>query len=396
MPKLSLTQVVAALVGGLVVVAVLVIFGATGGGTTTTVIDQLPAVGSATSNGGGGLSAPAIYARDAPGVVYVTARVVSQEQTLNPFDLNATPQTTVSTQTGSGIVISADGTILTNAHVIDGAVKITVGFANGTTVAARVIGKDPDDDLALLSVNPSGMVLDPLPLGNSNTVAIGDPTVAIGNPYNLVRTLTTGVVSALQREIQAPNGFTVDDVIQTDAPINPGNSGGPLINAEGQVIGINSQIETGGSGGGSVGIGFAIPINTAKFVIPQLERDGHVSEGYLGLETADIGPADAGLGLDASSGALVEAVEAGTPAARAGLHGGTQTKTLLDGSQLTVGGDIIVSAAGQAIHSSDELEQVIESKQPGTRIAVGVIRDGRRLTLEVTLGTRPESLPASG
>jgi S1-C subfamily serine protease len=275
-------------------------------------------------------------------------------------------------------------------------VKITVGFSNGTTVTARVIGKDPDDDLALLSVTPSGLTLDPLPLGNSNDVQIGDPTVAIGNPFDLVRTLTTGVVSALQRSIQAPNGFTVDDVIQTDAPINPGNSGGPLINAQGQVIGINSQIETGGSGDSSVGIGFAIPINTAKFVIPQIERYGHVSEGYLGVSTQNIGAALASLHLGTSSGALVEVVASGTPAARAGVHGGTRTATLLDGTQVRVGGDIIVALDGRRISSSDQLEHVIESDPPGTKVTLGVLRAGKQLTLSLTLGTRPESLPSSG
>jgi S1-C subfamily serine protease len=273
-----------------------------------------------------------------------------------------------------------------------------VEFANGDTVPAKVIGKDPDDDLALLRVNPSGQHLVVLPLGDSSTVEVGDPTVAIGNPFDLDRTLTTGVVSALQREITAPNGFAIDDVIQTDAPINPGNSGGPLINAEGQVIGINSQIQTASDGSdGSVGIGFAIPINTAKFVIPQLERTGRVTEGYLGVETVTISPSYASLHLGASAGALVETVASGTPAAKAGLRGSSKTVTLADGiTQVQVGGDIIVSVNGAPISSADTLESAIIHDQPGKRVTVGIIRGSKHLNVTVTLGTRPQSVPASG
>jgi S1-C subfamily serine protease len=384
-----MTQLLAALVGGLIVAVVALAVGFTRRDTTTTIIDEVPA---SSATGSVGLTAHEIYERDAPGVVFVSAKVVESED--SPFDLF--PTTESGSQSGSGIVINANGTILTNAHVIDGAVKITVEFANGDTVPAKVIGKDPDDDLALLKVDPSGQRLVPLPLGNSNTVEVGDPTVAIGNPFDLERTLTTGVVSALQREIQAPNNFVIDNVIQTDAPINPGNSGGPLINAEGQVIGVNSQIETDGSDG-SVGIGFAIPINTAKHVIPQLEAHGKVTEGYLGVETESITASFASLHLGVSSGALVESVARGTPAARAGLRGSNKTVTLADGiTQVEIGGDIIVSLDSHPITGDSSLEHAVIDDRPGQRVTLGIVRGTKHLTKTVTLGTRPESLPSSG
>jgi len=390
MRKLPITQLVAALLGGLLVAVVMLAAGLTTKTTTTTVVEDVPS-GAAAS---GGVDLHAIYERDAPGVVYVSAKVV--ESTDSPFDLFPVQQS--GAQTGSGIVLNDSGTILTNAHVIDGAVKITVQFAGGQTVSAKVIGKDPDDDLALLQVNPSGLTLDPLPLGDSNTVEVGDPTVAIGNPFNLQRTLTTGVVSALQRQIQAPNGYAIDNVIQTDAPINPGNSGGPLLNAEGQVIGINSQIAASGSGSDTnVGIGFAIPINTAKLVIPQLETTGKVTEGYLGIETYNVDPSLASLHLGASSGALVEQVESNTPAAKAGLRGGTKQIYLPDGiTQIWVGGDIIVSLNGTPIDGSGQLAARIEQDKPGQTVTLGIVRGTKQLTVHVTLGTRPENLPSSG
>ena len=178
-------------------------------------------------------------------------------------------------------MIDRNGTILTNYHVIENAVKVTVSFEKGKTVEAQVVGKDPSNDLAVLRIHPDGLTLHPVTLGDSSAVQVGDPVYAIGNPFDLQRTLTTGVVSALQRQLKAPNGFTIYNVIQTDAPINPGNSGGPLLNSQGRVIGINSQIETGGTSNGSVGIGFAVPINTAKSELGKLEKGGTVSQRRL-------------------------------------------------------------------------------------------------------------------
>ena len=206
--------------------------------------------------------------------------------------------------------------------MIDDAVKVTVQLADKKTVDAKVVGKDTSTDLALLKVDPDGLDLTPLPLGSSKDVQVGDPVVAIGNPFGLDRTLTTGVVSALQRQISAPNGFAIDNVIQTDAAINPGNSGGPLIDAAGRVIGINSQIETGGGGsGGNVGIGFAVPIDTAKRILPQLEKAGKVERAYLGITTLTIDGSLSSSTCPSTAGALVQSVQTGSPAEKAGIRG---------------------------------------------------------------------------
>jgi S1-C subfamily serine protease len=392
MKKILSSHFVAAVLGGAIVAAVMLI-GGIGEPVTRTVVEQAPLnadVGATTS---GQLTPRTIYQRDAPGVVFITATVIQQSQSVfDPF-----PSTTRGTATGSGFVINRDGLILTNAHVISGAVKISVAFADNQTVTAKVIGKDPDDDLALLKVNPDGLSIVPLPLGDSSTVQVGDPTVAIGNPFGLVRTLTHGVVSALQRSIQAPNNFAIDNVIQTDAPINPGNSGGPLINAQGQVIGINSQIQTGSSGTGSVGIGFAIPINTAKAVIPQIEKTGKVIQGYLGITTITVDPALASLHLGASYGALIQTVQSGSPAARAGLRAGDLQTTLADGvTQVQQGGDIIIAADGRKVAGASALEDMIIADHPGQLVTLEIVRGTKRLTVKLKLGTRPYVLPSSG
>ena len=252
------------------------------------------------------------------------------------------------TATGSGFVINSDGTILTNYHVVENAVKVEVSFEHGKTVEAKVVGKDPSNDLAVLRIPTEGLTMHVLTLGNSSKAQVGDPVLAIGNPFGYDRTLTTGVISALQRQITSPNGFSIDNVLQTDAPINPGNSGGPLLNEEGEVIGINSQIETGGSGDGSVGIGFSIPINTAKSELPQLEKGGTVSGAYLGVSTISVDGSLSALNLPVKSGAMVETVEAGTPAAKAGMRGGN-LEAQMGGGKVAVGGDIIVGVDGKAI-----------------------------------------------
>src|SRR3954452_17730084 len=275
------------LVGGGVVAALLLILGVGGGSTkTTTVIQQAPISATQASNNsaeGKALTPAGIYKRDAPGVVYVRSQIVQQSQSMFDFGTEQRGEAT-----GSGFVIDKSGDILTNAHVVDGAVKVTVQFSDDKTVDAKVIGKDVSNDLALLKVSPDGLDLHPLELGSARNIQVGDPTIAIGNPFGLERTLTTGVVSALQRRIQAPNGFAIRDVIQTDAAINPGNSGGPLLDAAGRVIGINSQIETGGSGNGNVGIGFAVPIDTAKQALSALKAGHAVERAQLGVTTATI------------------------------------------------------------------------------------------------------------
>src|SRR5262245_12263062 len=235
------------------------------------------------ANTTGALSPHDVYEKAKDSVAYITSQITQSSG--GPFGT-----TQQGTATGSGFVVSSDGYIVTNDHVVDGASSVTAKVGDGKTLPAKVIGTDASTDLALLKVNATGLT--PLTLGNSDDVQVGDPADAIGNPYGLDRTLTTGVISALQRQISSPNGYTIDNVLQTDAAINPGNSGGPLFNAQGQVIGVNSQIETGGSGsdgseGGNVGIGFAIPSNTVKSVVDQLMKTGKVAHAYLGVSTED-------------------------------------------------------------------------------------------------------------
>jgi S1-C subfamily serine protease len=217
--------------------------------------------------------------------------------------------------------------------------------------------------------------------------------VAVGNPFGLNNTVTAGIVSALQRSIDAPNGFSIDHVIQTDASINPGNSGGPLVDGSGRVVGINAQIETGGSGGGSVGIGFAIPVDTAKRIVPQLERSGHVDHAYIGIVTAPITKQDADdFNLPASQGALVQYVNPGSPAAKAGLRAGdTQTS-----SQLVVGGDLIVQISGRAVASPDDVAAAISDKQPGDTVEIQFYRGRKLQSVQLELAKRPSRVPGQG
>jgi S1-C subfamily serine protease len=384
-----------ALIGGGVVVALVAAFGGPGNSSkTVTTVQAAPLAPSNASQQTAGLTPHAIYVRDAPGVAFVTSTIVQKtESSLNLFGGGETQRQ--GQATGSGIVIDGKGTILTNYHVVENAIKVTVSFEKGKAVEARVVGKDPSNDLAVLRIPTDGLTLHPLTLGDSSTAQVGDPVLAIGNPFNLERTLTTGVISALQRPITAPNGFTIGDALQTDAPINPGNSGGPLLNVAGQVIGINSQIETGGSGGGSVGIGFAVPINTAKSEIAQLEKGGTVRGAYLGLTSLTIDGSLSALNLPVKSGALVQTVQKGTPAEKAGIHGGTITT---ENGQIAVGGDIIVGIDGKAVNSSEELSNAIGAKKPGDVVNVELKRANGRggydsKTIKVTLGTRPESIP---
>ena len=292
---------------------------------------------------------------------------------------------------GSGFVIDTDGHILTNAHVIEGASNVTVQFGDKTTVDAEVVGKDTSTDLALLKVDPKRAELEPLSLGNSDSVQVGDPTIAIGNPFGLDRTLTTGVVSALQRRIEAPNGFSIEDVIQTDAAINQGNSGGPLLDGAGRVIGINSQIATGG-GGGNVGIGFAVPINTAKRVIPQLKENGRVARPYIGITGRTIDQSLDRLNLAAQSGVLVQSVQPGSPAARAGIRGG-DAQVSVAGEPIVLGGDVITRIDGRRVGSMDDVVRAVSGKRPGETIQLEVVRGDETQTVSVKLGERPERAP---
>jgi putative serine protease PepD len=397
MKRLFFVPLISAVIGAGVVVGILAAAGDLGKDTKTVVTEvQQPIAPSNTSNQGSGPTPNEIYEHDAPGVVYVSSSVVRKvESPFNPFG-----ETQRGTDSGSGIVISGSGLILTNWHVVENAVKVTVSFKeNGPAVEAKVVGKDPSDDLALLQVPTSGLTLHPLKLGNSGAVKVGDPVLAIGNPFNLEKTLTNGLVSALQRHITSPNGFTITNVIQTDAPINPGNSGGPLLNGRGEVIGINSQIETSGSSNGNIGIGFAVPINTAKKLLPQLEKGGTVSGAYLGVETIPITGELASLNLPVKEGALVTKVQQGTAAAKAGIHGG-DVEASTQAGPIPLGGDIIVGIDGTKVKGAEQLGEVVGSHKPGDKVKIELLRPSgngkyERKTVEATLSQRPDSNPSA-
>jgi S1-C subfamily serine protease len=323
-----------------------------------------------------------IYKKAAPGVVFIRAEVVQQSQ--SAFGI---PQAQRGEATGSGFVLDKSGDIVTNEHVVDGASKIQVGFGENKTLDAEVVGVDASNDLALLKVK-GGKDLKPLPLGDSGQANVGDPVVAIGNPFGLDRTVTTGIVSAKQRELTSPNGFTIKNVIQTDAAINPGNSGGPLLDAHGRVIGINSQIATAG-GRGSIGIGFAVPVNTAKRIVKELKDKGKVEHAFLGVTGVAITDTlSQSLNLPADKGVLVQRVAG--PAKDAGIKGG-DTSVQVSGTDLLLGGDVITAIDGKKVASMDQVISAVDSKKPGDTVSVELLRGQDKRTLEVKLGKRPAS-----
>jgi putative serine protease PepD len=265
---------------------------------------------------------------------------------------------------GSGFVYDSQGHVITNQHVVDGAESVSVKFADGSTYDATVVGSDPSTDVAVLDVDAPASKLHPLTLGDSDAVEVGDGVVAIGSPFGLEQTVTTGIVSALHRQITSPNNFAIDDAIQTDAAINHGNSGGPLLDLRGDVIGVNSQIES--ESGGNDGVGFAVPSNTVEKIANALIDNGSVEHAYLGVATED---------ATDNGGASVAEVKDGTPAAAAGLKAG----------------DVVTAIDGAAITSSDELRREIDSHSPGDEVELTLRRGGATMTLSVELGTRPSS-----
>ncbi len=282
---------------------------------------------------------------------------------------------------GSGSVIDTSGHILTNNHVVEGAQKLTVSFGGDKVYPATVVGRDPDTDLAVIKITPPAEGLTVVPLGDSDKLSVGQKVLAIGNPFGLDRTLTTGVISGLQRPIRARNGKPIDAAVQTDASINPGNSGGPLLDKFGRMIGINSQILS--PAGGSVGVGFAIPVNTAKRVVPQLIQFGEVRRPKLGANLPSVEELQArGYRLPVEKGLLVYSLVPGGPAERAGLRGITQDGTV---------GDIILSVDGQGTNNVDDLYRLLDKKQIGDTVQVELFRNGKNLTVPVKLLPTPAS-----
>jgi S1-C subfamily serine protease len=385
--------VAAGLVGG--AISLVGAFALGVGDKTTTVRQVEPALGGnsptsfETARPGKAWTINEIFRRDAPGVVQVTSTQVVR--TNDPFDFGL-PQIQRQKALGSGFVMDKAGHVVTNYHVVAGAKSVEVSFSNNDNMKARITGSDPSTDLAVLQIDARSRALTPLAFGNSDRVRVGDSVVAIGNPLGYDRSVTAGIVSAVQRAISAPNQFPIDHVIQTDAPINHGNSGGPLINSRGQVIGVNAQIATGDTGSdGNIGIGFAIPINTVRSVVAQLIKKGKVEHAFIGITAKPVTPEIARLfRLPAKSGLWVASVQPGSGAAAAGLRAGTES-AVVSGESWPIGGDLIVSADGVALSSVDQLRDLIAAKRPGQSIALTVYRGTEKLTVDVKLGRQSSS-----
>jgi putative serine protease PepD len=346
--------------------------------STKTVVRQVPVQNGSPAADSNGLTPGDIYRQTYQGVVEIT--VSSPQQT---------PMGNQESQAqGSGFVIDSDGHIVTNEHVVDNADSVSVRFWNGNTYKATVVGSDQSTDLAVIKVDAPQSVLHPVAFGDSSKVRVGDAVVAIGSPFGLEETLTGGIVSAVHRQMQAPNNFTINDSIQTDAAINHGNSGGPLLDSSAQVIGVNAQIA--GQTGANVGIGFAIPSDTVKSIADTLISSGKVEHAYLGVSVQEI-PSSVADQLGAVAGVEITGVRSNTPAKDAGLVGSTGKKTI-DGQQYSTGGDIITAIAGQTMTSSEAVQQAIDSHHPGDKISITYWRKGESHTANVTLATRPTQI----
>jgi putative serine protease PepD len=367
-PRLAVLLVMCALLGGGVSTGVLAAAGAfrAGGSAATTVIRSSAASSAA------GLDAGALYASASPGVVDITAKgtSASSDQPASPF--GGAPQQSETTATGTGFVVDGEGHIVTAAHVVDGASSVTVKLAGGTTRKATVLGKDDATDVAVLKIDASGLTLHPLQLASSASLDVGNAVAAIGDPFGYARSISTGIVSGVDRTIQAPNGFTVAHAVQTDAALNPGNSGGPLLNASGEVVGIVDQIATDGNADQSSGVGFAVPIDLVKSQLPALEAGKKVSHAYLGVATSDASTT--------TRGAAVGEVTAGGPAQQAGLQAG----------------DVVTALGGKAVENSSDLVPAITEHNPGDRVNVTVRRGSSTLERTVTLGAQPAQSRSAG
>ena len=290
---------------------------------------------------------------------------------------------------GSGFVWDTDGHIVTNNHVVESARRIVVSFADDTTVEAELVGADTDSDLAVIKVDVPASRLHPVELGDSDALRVGQRAIAIGNPFGFEQTMTTGIVSALGRMVRQQSGFSLPQLIQTDAAINPGNSGGPLLDSHGRVIGVTTLIFS--RSGTNAGVGFAVPVDTVKRVVPPLVATGRYADPWLGITGVSITPPLAEeLDLTVDQGVLVQAVVQGGPAAKAELNGGNR-QTRFEGTLMTTDGDIIVAIDDAAVQDMDELIVYLAEKSVGQRVTLAVLRDGRRQRIQVTLGERPAS-----
>ncbi|HET9324911.1 MAG TPA: trypsin-like peptidase domain-containing protein [Gaiellaceae bacterium] len=402
-PALAAIVLAAALVGGLLSVAVADGTGLLDGGTETVFVGSsgtaLPVEREIANPGvaarplaGNGFDPARVYRSRSSGVVTVYAY----------FDDR--PATEHAAQ-GSGFVISREGYILTSAHVVttagegdvqpDAADRVYVGFRDRDRVPAAVVGWDVFDDVGVLKVDPDAHPLEPVPLGDSGRVGVGEPVAALGSPFGNESSLSVGVVSATRRSIDSlTSGYDVADAIQTDAPITHGNSGGPLFDARGRVVGINAQIRS--ESGGSEGVGFAIPINAAKRSFSQLVRNGRVAYAYVGVNAEDLTPSIAkAFGYAVDRGAVIATVVRKGPGEEAGLRGGKEQRHL-NGFDVRVGGDVVVRIGDRPVRSADDLIRVVSERlAPGQTVPFTILRDGRRLVVPVQLGERPQRPPRS-
>ncbi|MEP6909390.1 MAG: trypsin-like peptidase domain-containing protein [Actinomycetota bacterium] len=345
---------------------------------TKTVIQQVPVGSSEPAASTSALTIGQIYRRDYKGVVEITVTSAAAPT------FGGGGQGTQQAQ-GSGFVYDSKGDIVTNEHVVDGAESVSVRFWNGATYSAKVVGSDASTDLAVIKVDAPDSILTPLTVADSGKVLVGDGVVAIGSPFGLEETVTSGIVSALHRQMDAPNQFTINDSIQTDAAINHGNSGGPLLNSNGEVIGVNAQIA--GGTGANVGVGFAIPSNTISTIATQLIGSGKAVHAYLGVQVETI-PSTVASDLKLVEGVEVVKVTDGTPAAKARLHPSTGNK-VVGGDQYSTGGDVLTEFDGKKVSSSEELQRAVDAKHPGDTVSITYWRSGQTHTIKVKLATRP-------
>jgi S1-C subfamily serine protease len=377
------TAFVSAIIGGLITALFIFVgvYGLEGESGDVTIKEVSPPGRAAVEVSDAGTSVHELYTHSGPGVVSVD--VASSER--GPGG-------------GSGFVLDERGHIVTNQHVVEGAEEVSVEFASGVREEAEIVGEDPSTDVALIEVDASEEMLEPLTLGDSSTVEVGEPVIAIGNPLNVGISVTTGIVSGVGRPIKAPNDYTIDDALQTDAAINPGNSGGPLLDSRGTVIGVNAQIAS--EAGGFEGVGFAVPINTVKSVVEQLITTGEVVHGYIGVRMFTAGIDDlaayTGLSKDQLSneyglpgnGAIVSEVTSGGPAGEAGLEGGDEEE--IEGISVPVG-DVITEVEGRPVSSPDDVIEVVNSSKPGDELTLTVVTPGEEARrVEVTVGDRPD------
>jgi S1-C subfamily serine protease len=382
--KVALTALVSAITGGLVATG-LVYLGVLGleEGPGHVTINEAPAVssGGVDPGGGEGPSVREVYTNDGPGVV--TVDVGSEE--MGPGG-------------GSGFAIADNGYVVTNQHVVEGANNVSVRFASGARGKAKVVGEDPSTDIAVIKVNAPEETLKPLTLGDSDSVGVGDPVIAIGNPLDVGISVTTGIISGLGRPIPAPNDYTIDGAVQTDAAINPGNSGGPLLDARGTVIGMNAQVLS--DTGSFQGVGFAVPINTIKNVVQQLIEKGKVEHGYIGVRMFQVGVEELATYSDRSAGdlsgkyglpekgAIVSQATEGGPAEGAGIKGGERTEEIA-GLQVPIG-DVVTEAEGEPVSTPDDLIKVVNSLKPGDDLNLTVVTPGEAARdVKVSVDTRP-------